>query len=30
VLKWLHHTGCRWDSTTCFWAAQGGHLATLQ
>ena len=30
VLKWLHNTGCPWDSWTCAAAAYGGHLDVLQ
>ena len=29
MLKWLHNTGCPWDSKTCLKAAEGGHLEVL-
>jgi hypothetical protein len=29
VLKWLHITGCPWDSGTCSAAAKGGYLEML-
>ena len=29
MLKWLHYTGCPWDSGTCAAAACGGHLEVL-
>jgi hypothetical protein len=29
VLKWLHSTGCPWDSSTCDAAAVGGSLGML-
>ena len=30
VLKWLHSTGCPWDSATCEAAALCGHLEVLK
>ena len=30
MLKRLHNNGCPWDTETCYAAAEGGHLATLQ
>jgi hypothetical protein len=30
VLKWLHSTGCPFDTTTCCAAATGGHLKVLK
>jgi len=30
MLKWLHISGCQWDSATCGNAAEGGHLEVLK
>ena len=30
VLKWARENGCEWNSLTCSYAAEGGHLDVLQ
>jgi hypothetical protein len=30
VLKWARENGCRWDLTTCWYAADFGHLELLR
>ena len=30
MLQWARGHGCPWGASTCFYAAEGGHLSTLQ